>query len=413
MKCDDIKEELIADVSKYVDILHRLPLHPRNKLLIISRYVYSKLRWRFAIYKLSDTWVIQQLDSIVKEYVKRWLLLPQCSNFRHLYLPSKHLGLKFSLPSDIYKASQLTTRSILQKSNNNEIKELYHLTKSNFVSQDVLLHQEKPVKVSDRYAVETAKEILSEISTLKEQNCILNVIAEKCTSSSLIEWQKVCDRLPKNIFVFVRKALIFCLPNNTNLFRWKKNPTPSCAICHAEKQTQLHILNNCKKAVDSGRYTWRHNSILVTLCHYLSLLENVGYKLYADIEGRTNPAELFNNLRPDVALLHDDELIVIELTCCFETNFTKSRQYKIDRYKHLEGDCKLRVKEFKKVFLEVSSLGFLPKEIKTLKNICKLNTEINTKRLLQKICEVALRSSYFIFTKRNADWPNPDLLNFF
>ena len=64
-----------------------------------------------SIYKLGKTWVRQNLDSIVKVYVKHWLHLPQNGNMSHLYLPTKHLGLKFSLHSDIYACCQLSKTS--------------------------------------------------------------------------------------------------------------------------------------------------------------------------------------------------------------------------------------------------------------------------------------------------------------
>ena len=40
----DIKAELVTDMNKYFDILNRLQSHPKRKLLIISKYIYSKLR---------------------------------------------------------------------------------------------------------------------------------------------------------------------------------------------------------------------------------------------------------------------------------------------------------------------------------------------------------------------------------
>ena len=40
----DVKAEFVTDMNKYFGVLNRLPLHPKHKLLIISKYVYSKLR---------------------------------------------------------------------------------------------------------------------------------------------------------------------------------------------------------------------------------------------------------------------------------------------------------------------------------------------------------------------------------
>ena len=60
-----VKTELISDFNTHINTINRLPLHPKNKLNIITRYVYSKVRWRFSIHKLGETWVKQNLDSIV------------------------------------------------------------------------------------------------------------------------------------------------------------------------------------------------------------------------------------------------------------------------------------------------------------------------------------------------------------
>ena len=45
----DVKAELFTDMNNYFEILNQLPLNLKDKLLIISKYIYSKLRWRFSI----------------------------------------------------------------------------------------------------------------------------------------------------------------------------------------------------------------------------------------------------------------------------------------------------------------------------------------------------------------------------
>ena len=145
-------------------------------MVIISRYVYSKLRWRFSIYNLSKTWVIQNLDCKIKEYVKRWLLLPQGANIRHLYLPAKYLGLKFSFPSDIYEESQLTTRKILWSSENREIKELYDLTKAKHINVHSLLNTDNQTKTKKKLQHNNINKIICDLKELKEQSVIINTI---------------------------------------------------------------------------------------------------------------------------------------------------------------------------------------------------------------------------------------------
>ena len=189
----------------------------------------------------------------------------------------------------------------------------------------------------------TIKTILKDLSSLKEQNAIMNAVAEHCSSNFITLWQKVCDHLPKNLYVFTRKAIVFSLANSTNLARWKKVASNQCGLFKSNKQTQVHMLDNCPTAVQSGRYTQRHDSILFTICHYFPILERCGYTIYADILGYKNPSELFRNLRPDIALLKRDIVVSIELTCCFEENLINSRNYKIDRYCNLEEDCNLNL----------------------------------------------------------------------
>ena len=47
MSVDKVESELISGFNSYLDTINRLPLHPKNKLNIVTRYVYSKVRWRF------------------------------------------------------------------------------------------------------------------------------------------------------------------------------------------------------------------------------------------------------------------------------------------------------------------------------------------------------------------------------
>ena len=119
-----------------------------------------KLDLNFSIYKLGESWVSQNLDSIVKEYVKRWLHLPQNANMGHLYLPTKHLGLNFSLPSDIYACCQLSTRNILKTSQNLVIQELYQLKKHKFIKEDLIANKINKDKSSDKLRKRTLKKFL-------------------------------------------------------------------------------------------------------------------------------------------------------------------------------------------------------------------------------------------------------------
>ena len=226
---------------------------------------------------------------------------------------------------------------------------------------------------------------------LKEQNSITDSIAQQCSCRSINQWQKVCEELPQNILVFVRKAIILQLANNTNLFRWKRLLLNASGLCNTNKQTQLHVLNNGPEAVHNGRYTWRHETILFTISHYLTALENIGFELFADLADFKNPEFLFNGSRPDIVVKNGNKLTVIELSCSYETNFVKTRNYKIEHSK-LQDLCTNKNFRVTKLYVEVSFLEFLPKNIQEFRNFCKQYYSINVVRMIEKVSEVAIES---------------------
>ena len=209
------------------------------------------------------------------------------------------------------------------------------------------------------------------------------------------------------------------LANNSNLKRWNISSSGACLLC-GKLQSQLHVFNNCTGALD--RYTWRHNSVIKTLCNHLS--ENVthGFRLYADIEGYDNPPTLFRprqqnitatgpqehslRARPDVVIEIRHEIIVTELTCPFELNARKSREYK-----EIQGELLTPKSRFSLILLEVISLDFVTENVKLFRNFLK-TIEINETYVIGKMQEVTIRSSYYIYCRRNKVWNEPELISY-
>ena len=77
---------------------------------------------------------------------------------------------------------------------------------------------------------------------------------------------------------------------------------------------------------------------------------------------------LFNGPGPDIVVKSGNKLTVIELSCCYETNFVKNRNYKIERYKlqDLDVDKKFRVT---KLHVEVFSLEVLLKNAQKFRRL--------------------------------------------
>ena len=106
-----------------------------------------------------------------------------------------------------------------------------------------------------------------------------------------------------------------------------------------------------------------------------------------------------------------NDVYSIELTCCFETNFDKSNIYKKNRYKNLENDMVIKM-NLTKFYVEISSLGFIPKQDDIFFNFLKKH-DINVHRLMDKSSETALRCSYYLYTQRNKKWSEQEILKFY
>ena len=82
-------------------------------------------------------------------------------------------------------------------------------------------------------------------------------------------------------------------------------------------------MTGCPVALDQGRYTWRHDSVLQVLIHGLQQHLPDSFKLYADLPGylanvcppSTIPTSLSSTLsRPDLVLVSNNSICLFELT---------------------------------------------------------------------------------------------------
>jgi len=88
------------------------------------------------------------------------------------------------------------------------------------------------------------------------------------------------------------------------------------------------------------------------------------------VPGTKTVCDLFNGIRPDLAVVSPQKIVVGELTVCHETNLIKSRDYKLNKYSKIEA---ARASEFCRrpvqvCTIEVSTLGLVVAEPDFFKN---------------------------------------------
>ena len=136
MNCDHVKEQRTKDNTNYHQKIDILPLHTLQKIEICQLYVFSKLKWRFTIYHLNETWVNQNIDNRFSKYYREWLQLPVCANTTHLSLPNKKLGMNVKTAKLIYNECKITLRRVLRCSRNEEARKLYEMTTMKNLNSD-------------------------------------------------------------------------------------------------------------------------------------------------------------------------------------------------------------------------------------------------------------------------------------
>ena len=139
-------------------------------------------------------------------------------------------------------------------------------------------------------------------------------------------------------------------------------------------------------------------------------------KLYADLPGYISPSVVTGDtLRPDLVLTIENKCIyVLELTVGFESNLLHNARRKREKYQDLVNEQLKKYEKAQFVNVSISSLGVLSETSLSLIEMLKdlEFDEACRKYLVRKIINTCIRSTYYIFCKRNKVWDNPELMSY-
>ena len=404
MSNNNHKTELTTLVNELMTDIDSKPLHPRNKLLLYSRYVLPKLSWHFTIATLSKTWVIENIDPVVNQYIRKWLEIPISGTLSTVFLTCNKFGQSIYPPSVKFIQCQTVLRKALKLSPNQSINELWKSTNTHTNIQYDFYNSTK----------EVLKDFRSEHEDkLKNQLTCQGSFFSNVTKFSLSHlnkvWSTAQSKLPKNIYNFTIRYINNSLPTRKNLSRWGFSSSSECSFCLGP-ESLLHVVAGCQCYLD--RFTWRHNSILNFLANTLQTVN--GSVLYADVPGFKSPSIITGDTyRPDLLLsLSNGSLYVVELTVGYETNLENNVKRKKAKYRELVRQLDENFDEVNFVNLSMSSLGIFAQECSTfLEMLENVGLDKNYRTFcVRKMMTIAIRSTYYIFCCRNKEWESPDLL---
>ena len=338
MTDEDHKSEIYETLANILKEIDDLPLHPKNKILLYSRYALSKISWHFTVSDISKTWVIEKLDSTVSTYIRKWLELPISATLSNVLLPQNKFGLNVILPSTKFLQCQSVSRKALKLSPNEEIKSLWKDTSCYKNIQYDTYQNTKPVLNSIRQEHEDRLQY-----NLVSQGSFFSNIIKHSTFSLNSLWSSVQSKLPKNIFNLTIRYINNTLPTRKSI---------------------LSIIASTLKSVQNS-------------------------DLYVDLPGYLSPSVITGDeLRPDLLITLENKIIyIVELTVGYETNLLNNATRKRHKYEELINDQQNNYEKVIFVNLSISALGVFSKPSLSFMDMLKdLKFDMNCRKyIIRKI----------------------------
>ena len=213
--------QLTNDILMKIDSLR---LHPRNKILLYSRYLHAKLSWDLTIADIDKTWIVNNIDNICKQFIRRWLEIPPSGTFDFILLSREKFSLEVADVNTKLQQCQVTVRKCLRSSPNVDIQQLADMA-------------DAKTKQYDRFRA--SKEVLKELrktaagnltSKLNTQGAVIRYVWPEVLQSSKNAWFAEQGSLSRILHNFTVRYLNNTLPHLSNMFTWRLTETKFCLL---------------------------------------------------------------------------------------------------------------------------------------------------------------------------------------
>lgn len=459
-----IEKSFASDIAK----VNNLPLSGPRKAWIYNNLVLARLSWPLLIYDISKG----MLDSMEKQataVLKRWLGLHRSMDTSMLYRSEGSFGFGLKRISTTYKQFRITKSNLLAKSKDplvvdvtshsrQDLSELQaqvafnskFLSGVNWGRQGLGFIQPACRSSESSQMREIVQKEEDHNSFVRAQQLEVQndwtIVGEVCIPPKL-QWRAFLYEWTPEMVKFYGNALQGTLPSPSNLARWNITPENACSLCNFSPASALHILAGCPKALKEGRFTWRHDKVLVIIRESISYAIAVArrtqssnrnsikfvkagqqpsrsqtrtcpsiiskasdWKICMDSGNRHfefPPDIVVTSLCPDVVAFSKEQkqVLILELTVPWETNIPSQHQYKTNKYQALCSAvrqkgycCYFYAVEVGVRGLPAKSLHFFFKELGLGRK--KLND------FMRRISKASLEASYRLWLRRSYPWEN-------
>jgi len=231
-------------------------------------------------------------------------------------------------------------------------------------------------------------------------------------------WNHLTTCLPSSQLSSILRAGADCLPTPLNLRRWRFQSDPSCRLCGSSSPTTLHILSGCPEALNQGRLTWRHDSVLQQIVKGVTKFLDKGEKVFANLPNllatssppSTIPPELCStSCRPDLVVWSPDtdEIRILELMVCHNSissiESARKRKQEKQPYSELTSDLEMAGHTVFYDTIEIGSLGhYLKSSMQALASTIPNARRQDLTKLITSLAKTAIGCSATIFHARNS-----------
>ena len=411
-----------------ISILERIddrPIRGEMKIWIVRNYLIPSLQYQLAVNHTSKSCILY-LQNQVTKLARKWLKLPRSATRVILYHPSS-INIPLLTVSKI--KAKLSYLCCITETSDPAIKEISALINDNsfLKRQDIpkethqLLQSASTIATNPTSIRPTARRLINE-QVLHDANRKLDSlqVQKKFSDSMELEaetkvWKRIVDGLPAGQLSFILRCSSDTLPTPTNLRRWKIQMSARCKLCDAPQATALHILNGCKQALEDGRYSWRHDSVLQKIVSGLRSLLPTSTAIFADLPhfradesppATVPPQLLCTSARPDIVIRNDNVVHIMELTICSNNanamTEAKRRKESKELYHTLLNDLLRKGVRASYLTIEIGALGHHPPGLPhRLASFLGMKSQrIQLRSILDEAAKISISSSQVIFWAR-------------
>lgn len=306
----EVQQYIESQFLHFMDLIDKDTVDSLMKLWMYQFGVLGRFSWSFMSQDHLPLSLAHKLDRTTNRYLKAWCGLFKSADLGVLYRSRERFGLGITKTSTHFKKMGVIKCLILKNSDDRNVRELYNRRAER--EKDLTVWRATQETSNAQETVAFQKQFPSQThrlglgNGLYDNNPTLAVHRKKCIQAlkdSELEkhwihshtltmqglwsvwfhnthpldfsWNTIIHGPGKRIISFLLNATINSLPSPylRQLMGYRQDS--KCKLCGNKNCNVSHILSGCKTCLFGKRYTWRHDSVLLTI--YLAIqtyLEN-------------------------------------------------------------------------------------------------------------------------------------------